>query len=48
MTIFSIIFLFEAGNTCFILISVRFAAVLREIKFLKIQDGGQDAGHVVK
>ena len=42
------IFLFEAVNTCFLLISVKFAAVLLKITFLKIQDGGQDGGHVVK
>ena len=33
--LFSIIFLFEAGNTCFLPISVKFAAILGKIKFLK-------------
>ena len=28
-------FLFEAGNTCFLLIPVKFAAILRKLKFLK-------------
>ena len=32
----------------FLLISVKFAAVLRKMRILKIQDGGQDGGHVVK
>ena len=32
----------------FLLIPVKFAAVLCKIIFLKIQDGGQDGGHVVK
>ena len=31
----SIFRLFEAANICFLLISVKFAAVLRKIKFLK-------------
>ena len=31
----SFIFLFEAGNTRFLLISVKFAAILRKVKFLK-------------
>ena len=35
LTLFSIIFLFEARNTCFILIPVKFVAVLQKIKFLK-------------
>ena len=47
LTLFSIIFLFEAGNICFLLISVKFAAILRKIIFLEIQDGGQNGGHVV-
>ena len=28
--------------------SSKIVAVLRKIKFTKIQDGGQDGGHVVK
>ena len=32
---FSIIFVFEVKNTCFLLIPVKFVAVLRKIKFLK-------------
>ena len=35
LTLFSIIFLFESKNTCFLLIPVKFVAVLRKIKFLK-------------
>ena len=33
-TLFSITFLFEAANTCFLLISVKFAAFLHQMKFL--------------
>ena len=33
--ILKLIFLFEAEDTCFLLISVKFAAVLRKIKCLK-------------
>ena len=44
--------MFEAKNTCFLLIPVKFVGVLRKIKFLKNQGGGQagsqDGGHVVK
>ena len=48
LTLFSMIFIFEAKNTCFLLIPVKFVAVLRKIKFLKNPDGGQNGGHVVK
>ena len=48
LTLFSIIFVFEAKNTCFLLIPVKFVAVLQKIKFWKIQDGGQNGGHVMK
>ena len=42
-TLFSIIFLSEAKNICFLLIPVKFVVVLRKIK-----DGSQDGGHVLK
>ena len=45
------IFVFEAKNTCFLLIPVKFVAVLRKIIFLKNPrwaDGGQNCAHVVK
>ena len=48
LTLFSIIFVFDAKNTCFLLIPVKFVAVMQKIKVLKIQDGGQNGGHVVK
>ena len=35
LALFSIIFIFEAKNTCFLLIPVKFVAVLRKMKFLK-------------
>ena len=35
LTLFSIILLFEAKNTCFLPITVKFVAILRKIKFLK-------------
>ena len=48
-TLFLIIFLFEAANTCFLLIPIIFAAVLRKIKKkLKNLRRRQDDGHVVK
>ena len=44
-----IIFLFEAVHTCFLLRSRKFAAVLlKNTISVKIQDGGQNGGHVVK
>ena len=35
MTLFLIIFLFKAGNTFVLLITVKFAAILRKIRLLK-------------
>ena len=34
-TLFLILLLLQAANTCFLLISVKFVAVLRKIQFLK-------------
>ena len=35
LTLFSIISVFEAKNTCFLLIPVKFVAVLKKIKFFE-------------
>ena len=49
LTLFSIISVFEAKNTCFLLIPVKFVAVLRKIQFLKnLRWRPRCGGHVVK
>ena len=35
LTLFSIIFVFEAKSTCFLLIPVKFVAVLQKLKFFE-------------
>ena len=48
MALFSIMFVFEAENTCFLQIPVKFVAVLQKIKFLKNPRWRPSGGHVVK